>query len=84
MKKLLLLSLIGLMGSLAQAGCEDTAAQFITDTYHETVVQVKKLGYPGEGGGSREVWVGTKEGGSYSVYFNGPGCEWVSNHIRWN
>lgn len=84
MKKLLMLSLISISAQFASASCESMATDFIQKTYNETVSEVKSLGNSrGEGSTTKEVWVATFEGHTFSVYFNGPGCEWVTNHVRW-
>lgn len=82
MTKSILLGFTALLTNVASAGCEETAKEFIETTYHETVNEVKSMPCS-QGCGTKEVWIGTTRGSSFSVYFNGPGCEWISKYIRW-
>ena len=87
MKKLVLLSVFALLGSVkAAAACEAEASQFVETHFGVRAVEARELG---RGGGEgrpqdREVWVKAEDASTYSVFFGFTSCSQVTRYIKWN
>lgn len=75
-----------LIGNFAYAACENEAAQYISQKYNVSIIEMRDLGGGRGGQGSPanvEVWLKADDGSTYSVYFFGSHCGTITRDIKW-